>query len=96
MQPCDIAKVDAVSSLLKVSQNERGAKWRACFFSAVVDASFACGSPQLFTGPDGFPYFALLSPEPYKSFELLLPVQSGRTSRRRRIWRGHQSQPGFC
>jgi hypothetical protein len=69
MQPCDITKVDIVTSLLKVPQANRGADWTASFFSAVVDASFACGSPQLFTGPDGFTYFALFSPEPYKPFD---------------------------
>jgi hypothetical protein len=35
----------------------------------VIDASFACGQPQVSTGLDGFPYFNLQSPEASKPFE---------------------------
>jgi hypothetical protein len=69
MEPCDINKVESVNALLRIPPPERQDEWTAQFLSTVVDASFACGSPQVFIGPDGFPYFALHSPEPFKPFD---------------------------
>ncbi|MBL0316637.1 MAG: hypothetical protein IPP69_12945 [Flavobacteriales bacterium] len=39
------------------------------FYENVQTASYACGSPQIFNGPDGFPYFVLRTPEANKPFE---------------------------
>src|SRR5262249_25866772 len=39
------------------------------FYTTVVDASFACGEPQVCEGPDGFPYFGLHSPPPMQPFD---------------------------
>lgn len=69
VKTCDIEKVGVVSALLQTSPPERDRPWRRRFYASVADASFACASPQLFTGPDGFPYFALMTPEPYKAFD---------------------------
>src|SRR5688572_25906396 len=55
--------------LFQVSQEQRGDSWRHTFYENVKSASFACGDPQTFTGPDGFPYFILRTPEPNKPFE---------------------------
>jgi hypothetical protein len=69
MKQCDISKVQVLRDLFGVSPEERGDPWIDQFYAAVVDASFRCEAPQIFIGPDGFPYFSLLSPEPLKSFE---------------------------
>lgn len=69
MKTCDVGKVEVVSALLQTPPPERDIAWRSRFYASVVDASFAGRSPQLFTGPDGFPYFALVTPEPYQPFD---------------------------
>ncbi|MBW2277513.1 MAG: hypothetical protein JRF63_08480, partial [Deltaproteobacteria bacterium] len=43
--------------------------WQARFLGAVAEASFRCGEPQVIEGPDGFPYFQLLLPEPETAFQ---------------------------
>jgi len=55
--------------MLRVQPVRRDTAWRRSFFREVVDASFACGNPQFFVGPDGFPYLSLLTPEPNAPFE---------------------------
>src|SRR5678810_565128 len=66
---CDIAKTQIMVDLFGVPTDQRDETWRQTFFENVQTASFACGNPQIFNGPDGFPYFILRTPEPHKPFE---------------------------
>ena len=66
---CDITKTQVIVDLLQIPQEKRDNNWRQTFFDNVQTASFACGNPQIFNGPDGFPYFVLQTPEPNKPFE---------------------------
>jgi hypothetical protein len=69
MKTCDISKVPIVVELLAVPPPRRDNVWKKRFYEQVIDASFASAEPQVFQGPDGFHYFALLTPEPLKPFE---------------------------
>jgi hypothetical protein len=69
MKVCDIQKTAKVDALFSVPFQQRDDGWKKQFFDDVFDASFACGNPQVFHGPDGFPYFQLFTPEPYKAFD---------------------------
>ena len=66
---CDINKTYQVVALLKVPRDDRDANWYHAFYDNVANASFAGGTPQLLTGPDGFPYFILRSPQENQPFE---------------------------
>jgi hypothetical protein len=66
---CDITKTQVMVDLFKIPQEQRDDNWRQTFYENVQTASYACGNPQIFTGPDGFPYFILRTPEPSKPFE---------------------------
>ena len=65
----DISKTYIVAQLFKTSREERDEKWRQQFYENVATASFACATPQVLTGPDGFPYFILRTPKENKPFE---------------------------
>lgn len=65
---CDINKTAIISELLTTPISDRNEAWQKNFLSEVRTASFACGDPQISTGPDGFPYFVLKSPEPMQPF----------------------------
>ena len=69
MKQCDISKVPILLDLFQVVPAKRDEQWKEQFFTNVIDASFRCETPQIFTGPDGFPYFSLFSPEPLKPFD---------------------------
>ena len=66
---CDITKTQVMVDLFQIPQEQRDDNWRQTFYDNVQTASYACGNPQIFTGPDGFPYFILRTPEPNKPFE---------------------------
>ena len=66
---CDITKTQILVDLFTVPADRRDEAWRKVFFESVQTASFACGNPQIFNGPDGFPYFVLRTPEPDNPFE---------------------------
>lgn len=66
---CDITKTQVMVDLFSVSQNDRDENWTKSFYENVKTASYACGNPQVFNGPDGFPYFVLKTPEANKPFE---------------------------
>ncbi len=53
---------DALRVHLAVPEAERGAKWRHRFYDLVETARLRRCDPQIFLGPDGFPYFALELP----------------------------------
>jgi hypothetical protein len=66
---CDISKTQLLVHLFTVPSEQRDEAWLRTFYDNVQAASYACGNPQLFSGPDGFPYFVLKTPEPNKPFE---------------------------
>jgi hypothetical protein len=66
---CDITKTQVIAELFEIPADQRDDVWRQSFYEHVQTASFACGAPQTFAGPDGFPYFVLNIPEPNKPFE---------------------------
>ncbi|MEO6546639.1 MAG: hypothetical protein ABIN94_01515 [Ferruginibacter sp.] len=66
---CDITKTRLVVELLNVPRAKRDDSWYTSFYTNVATASFQCDSPQLLTGPDGFTYFILKTPEEDKPFE---------------------------
>ena len=66
---CDITKTQVMVDLFKIPQEQRDDNWRQTFYDNIQTASYACGNPQIFTGPDEFPYFILRTPEPNKPFE---------------------------
>ncbi len=66
---CDINKSYKLVEILKVPREKRDGNWYDTFYANVANASFACGTTQVLTGPDGFPYFILRSPQENQSFE---------------------------
>ena len=65
----NLEKTALLAQHFEVPQSERDGQWKATLFENVAEASFACGNPQLFYGPDGFPYFELNLPEPNQPFQ---------------------------
>jgi hypothetical protein len=65
----DLAKTRVIWDLCLVPAEERDELWKARFLGSVTEASFRCGDPQVIEGPDGFPYFQLLLPEPETHFQ---------------------------
>ncbi len=66
---CDISKTHAIFELLQTPKDKRDKNWKSAFFENIKTASFRCGNPQVFPGPDKFPYFALHLPEENVAFE---------------------------
>ncbi|CAN5503291.1 hypothetical protein BH11BAC3_BH11BAC3_32270 [soil metagenome] len=66
---CDINKTGIVANLFKIPKDQRDNNWYQAFYENVATASFASTTPQVLTGPDGFPYFILNTPEENKPFE---------------------------
>lgn len=60
----DLEKTARLEQLFAVPREERADTWREAFFATVPDASLAAADPQVFTGPDGYPYFLLRMPDP--------------------------------
>ena len=69
LHECDITKTQVMVDLFQISQDQRDDNWRQTFYNNVQSASYACGNPQIFAGPDGFPYFVLQTPEANQPFE---------------------------
>lgn len=65
----DLDKTADVIELLEQPREQRTEAWRRQFFTALPDASMQAESPQVIRGPDGFPYFALSTPEPGAEFD---------------------------
>ncbi|MBK7407259.1 MAG: hypothetical protein IPL49_18700 [Saprospirales bacterium] len=66
---CDPAKTHALETLFEVPKEARDESWLAPFLEAIPTAGLASADPQVLSGPDGFPYFALYSPQPGQDFE---------------------------
>lgn len=69
MPPFDLRATDTVEELLDVPADRRDDAWRRHLYAALPDASLASGDPQVFTGPDGFSYFALHLPPAGQTFD---------------------------
>ncbi|GAA3939451.1 hypothetical protein [Hymenobacter algoricola] len=65
----DLTKTNTIFQLVDVPPAARDDAWQDAFLANLPAASFRCGTPQVITGPDGFPYFQLLLPEPNQSFQ---------------------------
>lgn len=65
----DLAKTNALYALVAVPKPGRDEAWNTAFLANLSAASLRCGSPQVVQGPDGFPYFQLLLPEPGVKFQ---------------------------
>ncbi len=59
MAKFDLEKTQALERLFQLERRVRDESLYKSFYSAVVDASLACGHPQVVMGPDQFPYFHL-------------------------------------
>lgn len=66
---CDISKTQVMVDLFQIHHDKRDDAWHKSFYENVQTASYACGSPQILNGPDGFPYFVLRTPDENKPFE---------------------------
>jgi hypothetical protein len=64
----DLQKTQDLVDLFSIPKEARDDSWRKGFFKAVPDASLRAKDPQVFLGPDGFPYFFLALPLPAQSF----------------------------
>jgi hypothetical protein len=65
----DLMKTGVLYELKSVPKEQRDDKWVATFYENIADASLVTGDPQLFNGPDGFPYLSLFLPIPGKPFQ---------------------------
>jgi hypothetical protein len=65
----DIDRTVAMSQHLLKPLELRDEAWKEVFLANLIDAPFACGKPEVVAGPDGFPYFQLVSPLPEVKFE---------------------------
>lgn len=65
----DLEKTAELDRLFAVPRESRDDTWVEAFYAAVPDASMRTGDGQVVNGPDGFPYFRLLVPEPATEFE---------------------------
>ncbi len=58
-----------VLRLLAISEEQRDLAWRREFYAAAPGAYFAAGDPKGFSGPDGLPYFSMVTPQPGRMLE---------------------------
>ncbi len=65
----DLTKTALIQDLIMIPHEKRDEEWQNNFLNQVTTASFRCGTPQIISGPDGFPYFQLLMPEYGKPFD---------------------------
>jgi len=65
----DLEKTKILYELFTVPKDQRDDQWKQKFLDSVGTASFRCSDPQIVQGPDGFPYFVLLLPEPNNEFQ---------------------------
>jgi len=65
----DIGKTGQLGALFAAPRDRRDAAWVASFWEAAWCGSVALADPQVFHGPDGFPYLRLDVPRPDSAFE---------------------------
>ncbi len=66
---CKSGDTQSVLELFETPWPQRDDGWRERFYDDVVEAAFATTEPKIFGGPDGFPYFRLVTPETEQAFE---------------------------
>lgn len=66
---CDENMTQIIIKLLAIPREKRDEIWFQSFFENLQYASFKSGKPKVYTGPDGFTYFALFVPQLNKSYE---------------------------
>jgi hypothetical protein len=68
---CNPSHLPTLLSLLAIPNEDRAPAWVKQFYTHIVDCSMTDDMPQVFFGPDHFPYFGLKTPpadQPYKVF----------------------------
>jgi hypothetical protein len=65
----DIARTHQLAQLFAMPREQRGAEWVAAFYDAAWFGSIELTEPQVFAGPDGFPYLRLNLPRPDTAFD---------------------------
>lgn len=65
----DLAHTQALAELFAVPRDRRDADWSGRFWDAAWWGSIALAEPQVFAGPDGFPYLRLDLPRPDTPFD---------------------------
>ncbi|MEO7765789.1 MAG: hypothetical protein ABIS01_00130, partial [Ferruginibacter sp.] len=65
----NIADTEIVKDLFKIPKEKRDGEWTQNFYKHVQTAGFALGDPKIFTGPDGFHYFTLVTAPHDETFE---------------------------
>lgn len=66
----DLKKTAVIHKLLLQDPGyARTQGWNRQFLENLPEADFRCSDPQVIMGPDGFPYFQLLLPEPNVGFD---------------------------
>lgn len=68
---CNASHLSTIFSLLAIPDEQRGPEWLREFHTHIVDCSLTDDVPQVFFGPDHFPYFGLNTPpvdRPYQEF----------------------------
>jgi hypothetical protein len=65
----DIEKTRRLAQLFAVARDRRDDAWYDLFWDAAWPGSIALAEPQVFSGPDGFPYLRLDLPRPHAPFD---------------------------
>jgi len=65
----DLSRTAALEALLRIPREQRDDAWHDAFYDAAWFGSIALTEPQLFGGPDGFPYLRLNLPRDGERFE---------------------------
>ncbi|HEV8026286.1 MAG TPA: hypothetical protein VGP50_02585 [Stellaceae bacterium] len=65
----DLAATERLFELFAVPRGEREEVWLIAFRRAAWNASVVLPTPQVMTGPDGFPYLRLVLPPPGEPFQ---------------------------
>jgi hypothetical protein len=65
----DIGQTHTLGALFEVPREQRDADWVAAFYEAAWYGSVELADPQVFLGPDGFPYLRLNVPRKDQPFQ---------------------------
>lgn len=64
----DLKKTEIIVNLFTVKYDDRDDSWKEKFFANINEASLAGGEPRIIEGPDGYPYFHLITPTSGKEY----------------------------
>jgi hypothetical protein len=65
----DLGRTDLLAQLFATPRDQRERDWSDRFFDAAWWGSVELSQPQIFSGPDGFPYLRLNVPRPETAFD---------------------------